>query len=408
MRGAGEELSIGERIAFYRVRRNLTQRELGGLIGRSEEWVSSVERGRRQARRLDVLTAVAAALRVGLPDLLGQPVLMEDDAGDDDVPAVRDALMAPRRLSRVLFQDDESEGGLDPEAAARFVEQLWFVYQAGRLGRVLADLPELIRTAQRLEDNPGDGQLGWAVSARVHHLTSTTLSKIGEVDLAWLAAERGMHAAEQVDDPLVLASAARAGTHAFLAAGRYDDALSLGVTAAGWLRARMDDDDPAALSLYGMLFLRTAMAAARRRDRAVTGDLLRQAAWAADRIGGDANYWHTGFGPANVELHRLSGALDLGDVAYVVEHGSRIATEHLPAERAVTHLVDMGRALSLVARDEEALARFLEAERLAPQLVRHSPLVRETVKTMYRRSPVTGARRGSPLMGLAERCRAVS
>jgi transcriptional regulator with XRE-family HTH domain len=79
MRGSGDELSVGERVAFYRRRRGLTQGTLGKLVGRSEEWVSSIERGRRQVRRLDVLTEVAGALRVGLPDLLGQPVLMEDD-----------------------------------------------------------------------------------------------------------------------------------------------------------------------------------------------------------------------------------------------------------------------------------------------------------------------------------------
>jgi hypothetical protein len=31
-----------------------------------------------------------------------------------------------------------------------------------------------------------------------------------------------MHAAEELDDPLVLASAARSGTHALLAVGRFD------------------------------------------------------------------------------------------------------------------------------------------------------------------------------------------
>jgi hypothetical protein len=65
-------------------------------VGRPEEWVGSIERGRRQVRRLDILTEVAQALRVTLPDLLGQPVLMEDEREGDDVPAVRDALMAPR------------------------------------------------------------------------------------------------------------------------------------------------------------------------------------------------------------------------------------------------------------------------------------------------------------------------
>jgi transcriptional regulator with XRE-family HTH domain len=408
MRGAGDQLSVGERIAFYRVRRGFTQATLGSLVGRSEEWVSSIERGRRQVRRLDVLTEVARALRVSLPDLLGQPVLMEDEERQDDIPAVRDALMAPRRLSRLLYRPTESATPPDPAVVGRFAEQVWFEYQAGRIGRVVTALPELIRTAQLLEDEPGSDRAGWAVSARVHHLAATTLSKVGESDLSWIAAERALHAAEQSDDPLVLASAARAGTHAFLANGRYDDALSLGSTAASWLQERMEEDDPAALSLFGMLHLRTAVAAGRHQDRSTARELLDQATGAAERLGEDANHWQTGFGPTNVELHRLSVALDLGDVAFVVEHAPRITTENLPAERTATHLIDTGRALSLVARDDEALTSFLDAEQIAPQLVRHSPVVREAVKVMHRRAPVTSRSRTSPLAGLAERCRAVA
>lgn len=407
MRGAGDGLRVGERIAFYRRRRGLTQSTLGALVGRSEEWVGSIERGRRQVRRLDILTEVAQALRVTLPDLLGQPVLMEGEHDDDDVPAVRDALMAPRRLSRMLFGEVNGPPP-DPATSARFVEQVWFEYQAGRLGRVVSALPSLISTAQRLEEEPGESRSGWAVSARVHHLAATTLIKMGENDLAWIAAERAMFAGEQADDPLVLASAARAGTHAFLANGRYQEALQLGVTAASWLRERMDEDDPAAVSLFGMLHLRTAGAAARRRDRATSRELLTQAQAAAERLGEDANYWQTGFGPTNVELHRLTAALDLGDVGYVVARGPHIGTAHLPVERAVCHLIDVGLALGMVADDDNAVAQFLEAEQRAPQLVRHSPLVREAVKTIYRRSPATHARKSSPLLGLAERCRAIA
>jgi hypothetical protein len=47
-----------------------------------------------------------------------------------------------------------------------------------------------------------------SLSARVHHLAATTLSKVGESDLSWIAAERALYAAEQADDPLVLASGA--------------------------------------------------------------------------------------------------------------------------------------------------------------------------------------------------------
>ena len=244
------------------------------------------------------------------------------------------------------------------------------------------------------------------MSARTHHLAATTLSKIGEADLAWIAAERSMQAADQADDPPVLASAARAGTHALLAVGRFRDALDLGTTASQWLQARLDEDDPAALSLYGMLHLRTAVAAGRHQDRTTATELLSRAKDASDRLGEDANHWTTGFGPTNVELHRLSVALDMGDVAYVVERGPAVPVDHVPAERRVSHLIDLSRALSLTARDDEALSNLLSAEQEAPQLVRHNPGVRETVRTMHRRAPASGGR-SSALLGLAERCRAV-
>src|SRR3954466_9024145 len=78
MRGAGDHYTVGDRIAFYRHRRGLTQRVVADLVGRSEDWLSKIERNKREIRRLDVLAEVASALRVGIGDLLGQPVLVED------------------------------------------------------------------------------------------------------------------------------------------------------------------------------------------------------------------------------------------------------------------------------------------------------------------------------------------
>jgi transcriptional regulator with XRE-family HTH domain len=408
MRGAGDSLSVGERIAFYRRRRGLSQAVLAGLVGRSEDWLSKIERGDRPARRLDVLSEVATALRVTLGDLLGQPVLVETEVPrDQDVPAVRDALMAPHRLSRVLFARDDAPVA-DAESAAALAESAWTNFQDGRIGRVIAALPALIAASQALEDQASSSQAQacWAVSARVHHLAASTMSKIGESDLAWIAAERAMHAADQADDPLVLASAARSGTHALLSVGRYDDAMQLGATAAQWLASQVRNSGPEALSLLGMLHLRSAVAAARHQDRGAVVDLLRRATEAASRLGEDGNYWQTGFGPTNVRLHEMSTALDLGDIAFVVEYGSSVDASSMPVERQATHHIDVARALSYVADDEGALAKLLEAERQAPQLVRHSSAVRETVRSMHRRTPAS-ASRAVPLRGLAERCQAV-
>jgi len=412
MRGAGDPLTVGERVAFYRRRRGLSQATLAGLVGRSEDWLSKIERGEREIHRLDVLVEVSRALRVTLGDLLGEPVLMEDEHRNDDIPAVRDALMAPQRLSKRLFGGGVEPEYVDPKPVARWAEDAWSDYQGGRIGKVVAALPRLIKTAQQMESAGGDGssykRQCAAVSARIHHLAATTLSKVGESDLAWIAAERAMQAADVSDDPLVLASAARSGTHALLAVGRFEDALELGNTAARWLVPRMNDGDAAALSLYGMLHLRSATAAARDHDRGIANELLGKAETAAEALGEDANHWQTGFGPTNVALHRISAGLDLGDVPFVVQRSQEIDTGAMPVERQVMHMIDYARALSMVAKDDDAVQVLLTAEEKSPQLVRHSATAREVVRTLYRRAPVTAGKKSSLLLALAERCRAVS
>ena len=407
MRGFGDQLSTGERIAHYRARRGMTQSVLSALVGRSEDWLSKIERGEREIRRVDVLADLARALRVTLGDLIGQPVLAEDERQNDDVPAVRDALMSPRLLSRTLFRS-VTPPPPDLGAVRRLASFSWDDYQAGRLGRVVAALPGLIQTAQLLEDaaeEPGARPADrLAVSARIHHLAATTLMKFGETDLSWIAAERALRAADRSADPLVLGSAARAATHALLGMGRYSEAIELGATAVDWMRTHAVANNDVALSLTGMLHLRLAVAAARRVDRAAAEQFLADAGAAADALGRDANLWHTGFGPTNVALHRAAAALDLGDIAYVVDTAPRVTVAHMPVERAVSYRLDLARGLSLAARDASALEVLLEAEQVAPGIVHHSVIARETVRELHRRD----RNRNSTLSALAERCRAVA
>jgi transcriptional regulator with XRE-family HTH domain len=64
MRGLGDHLSIGERIAFYRKRRGHTQEVLAGLVGRSTDWLAKIETGRRKPPRIDMLAELSRILRV--------------------------------------------------------------------------------------------------------------------------------------------------------------------------------------------------------------------------------------------------------------------------------------------------------------------------------------------------------
>ncbi|MEV0090073.1 helix-turn-helix domain-containing protein [Streptomyces sp. NPDC050738] len=410
MRGLGDHLSIGERIAFYRKRRGYTQEVLAGLVGRSTDWLAKAETGRRQPPRIDMLAELARVLRISLGDIVGQPVLMEDDKQQDDVPAVRDALMSPRRLSRLLFGPQADTQLPAPGPVRPIVERTWDDYQAGRLGSVVAALPGLLQTAQELEDravrSAEERRDCWAVSARAHHLAATTLAKVGESDISWLAAERAMRAADESGDPLVLASAARSGTHALLANGRYDDAMELGETTATWLAPQIQEDDPEALSLLGMIYLRAAIAAARHQDRGTATNLLGRAETLANRLGSDANHWQTSFGPTNVMLHRLSAELDLENISYVVEHG-QVDVDHMPPERGVSHRIDYARALTLAGRGDDAFTELRTAESTSPQLVRNNPRVRETLRDLIKQSPVTGGARSAEVFVMAQRCKAV-
>src|SRR3954469_12398199 len=64
---------LGRRIATYRRRRGFSQAALAGLVGRSESWLSQVERGVRSVDRMSVLLDLARVLHVEVDALIGRP-----------------------------------------------------------------------------------------------------------------------------------------------------------------------------------------------------------------------------------------------------------------------------------------------------------------------------------------------
>jgi transcriptional regulator with XRE-family HTH domain len=65
---------IGTNIAAHRRAADITQADLAARVGRSVQWVSAVEQGRRHADRLTDLLRIATVLRCTLEDLIGRPV----------------------------------------------------------------------------------------------------------------------------------------------------------------------------------------------------------------------------------------------------------------------------------------------------------------------------------------------
>jgi len=94
--------------------------------------------------------------------------------------------------------------------------------------------------------------------------------------------------------------------------------------------------------------------------------------------------------------------MEPGDVQVAVDLGPRVDASPLPKERRIRHAIEVARAYSAWNRHDEALSVLLDAERQAPEQVRHHYLSRQLVLSWIRRE------RGKPsgqLAALARRLR---
>jgi transcriptional regulator with XRE-family HTH domain len=403
MRGMTTKLTIGERVAWYRRRRGLSQEVLAGLIGRTADWLGKIENNRIELDRLSVIKSLADVLDVSLGDLLAEPSLLEwtADSGMETVPALRSALMEYRGITSLGTADAQSE---PPDLATlrRDTTELWDAYHGSRFGFVTGRLPGLLRYAQAAADEFDGQDLDDARSllGLTYQLAATQLTKLGETDLAWIAAERGLSAVRLVGDPVITGSLFRSVSHALLSTGRFQDAVRLTNDAAGYLDQQLADATPELLSVYGTLLLGGSVAAARASDAGTARGFLTAADDAATRLGKDANHLWTAFGPTNVAIHRVATAGELGDFQVALDLGPRVDTASLPTERRVRHALEVSRAYSSRNRQDDALAVLLDAEQMAPEQVRHHFLGRQLVLTWIRQQ------RGKPsstLVGLARR-----
>ncbi|MGA4563103.1 helix-turn-helix domain-containing protein [Uniformispora flossi] len=402
-----QSLTIGERVAWYRRRRGLSQSVLAGLVGRTTDWLSKAENNRIELDRLSVITSLADALDVSLGDLLAEPALVEwsADGGNCTVPALREALMNYKQLTPLLgATPDDEPPALQPLRA--HVGDVLDAYQAsrygfatGRLPRVLADALAASRTYSGHEQAEA-----FALLALAYHGAAMVLGKIGEPELAWIAADRGLAAAQHSGDSAVTGSLFRAVAHCLLATGRFTAAVQLVRDAAAVMQPELGSAGDEYLSAYGTLFLAGAMAAARADDRTTAQSFLREADETARRLGADANHLWTAFGPTNVAIHRVATASELGDIQIAADRGLRIDTSGMPVERRVRHSLEVAKALSAWNRTDEALAVLLDAERAAPEQVRHHYVSRELVVGWIRG---TRGRPSQPLADLANRLRIV-
>jgi transcriptional regulator with XRE-family HTH domain len=406
MRGMTDSLTIGERVAWYRRRRGITQEVLAGLVGRTTDWLSKAENNRIELDRLSVIRSLAEALDVTIGDLVGEPTLLDwtEDSGRSTVPAVRAALMNYREVVPVLAHDRSDGEPPDLDRFETVVASIWDAYQGSRYGYVTGRLPQLLhdaRLAERAYDGI-EGERAKGLLALSYQAAATMLTKLGDADLGWMAAERGLNAAQASGSPVIVGSLFRSVAHTLLSTGRNDEAVQLTRDTADYLDSGLGTASPEYLSIYGTLFLTGSMAAARNEDRDTSMSFLAEADATAARITGEPNHLWTAFGATNVAIHRVSTAMELGDVQVALDLGPKVDASALPTERRIRHSIEVARAYSSRNRQDDALRIMLGAENVAPEQVRHHYLSRQLVLTWARRQR---AKPSLELAGLAERLR---
>ena len=394
-------MGLGARIATYRRRRGLSQAALAGLVGRSESWLSQVERGVRSIDRLSVLLDLARVLHVDVEALTGRPWQYAPNGGAlaGGLTDLRRALMS---YSALLGQ--EPAGLVELSDLRARVAETHRLYQAARYDDVIGMLPGVLSAVEGFPSRRNGLQresLLAYVSAYV--VAAKLVTKLGAGDLAILAADRAANAAVDAGSLSARGMAGYQVVCALLRSDQLDDAERLAVELAEELTGSTRSDEPSLVSVVGALWLIAAVIAARKTDRGEAWLRLDRAGALAGLLGEDGNHAWTGFGPTNVAIHRVSVAAELGDAGEALRAATAVDQERLPpgllSRRAQVNL-DLAWAQAQRRRDAEATLHLLEAERIAPQVMRHNVIAQEIVREMLAR----GARRQTTALSLlAER-----
>lgn len=391
-----ENNHIGARVRQWRHRRGLSRRQFADRVGRSTSWLDKVESGERALVRLPMLERVADALGISVATLTEPTAIPMPRSPLDqlDVIALRTALQRVGAITGLYGNGggEEAEHAPDPRRLRRQVEYLWTSFQNAHYSVIGGHLPRLLietQDAVQLVDED-ERQHARETLSLAYQLTASTMWKLKEPDLAWLAAERGFCLAELVGDPLLISDAARRVGHGLMATGHSDQALTL-------LRADMDRLEPDLgtadaeyLSVFGMLPLMASIVAARDDQPAEAREFTSIGKAIATRLGQDRNEHWTAFGPTNAAVHAVSVLVELHEYGEAIEVADQLdpaGFAFLPRERRASHLVDVARAEAGNGQLRESLIRLREADDLASEEVRWRPLGRDLITQLRDRWP---------------------
>ncbi|SBT43351.1 helix-turn-helix domain-containing protein [Micromonospora narathiwatensis] len=379
--------TFGTRLRAHRERAGKTRPVLGGLVGRSAEWVKALENGRLLPPRLPMLLRLAEVLDISdLADLTGDqslPVASVTRAGHPDV----DHVVAAMQRTTVPVGD-----AMSVDVLRGLVDQAWARWHRSTVERtaVAAVLPGLLTEAQRSVrrlDGPARRQAQVEL-ARVYHLAQLYLAHQPYPELVWLAADRAMLAAQGADDPAAIAVAAWYYAHVYRGANQVDAAEQVLVDAVGLVDLAAGGEQ---LARWGQAQLGIALGHSKAGRAGKAWRAWDAADGAASRLGsGYAHPWLM-FGPVACAAYAVTIETDLCRAGEAVRRADTADYRALPSHtRRAAALIDAARA-HLLNRGEVAAMHLLgRALRESVDTVRHHPFARTVALELSSRPGTVG------------------
>lgn len=374
-----DQSSVGETVRRLRRWRGLSQVALAGLAGRSQGWLSRIESGQLGLHALTDLEALADALQVHPADVTGRPHRPPGGRTwevDALVPAIRVALVdeVPDVRPRPVAELEER--------VQRLSRLMW---RDGDLTGLAAALPALLGEVRLASVDGGteeDRRRALQLLAVVTSVAFPMLKNLGHTDLALVASNRSVAAAEELGDPLWRAYAGFRRSHALIPAGSPVRALQVIRRSVDELQPHVGDDPPT-LRMYGMAHLTAALWASRAGESAATAEHSLAAEETAARLAGDGEWFDITFGPQQVAIHQVGNAARLGEGDRAADLAAGVDTSAVrPVHRAM-FAANVAHGLSQARRGDDAVHALRRSEDLAPQRMRTSQHFRELVMTLF-------------------------
>ncbi|MER5562493.1 transcriptional regulator [Streptomyces sp. CB01201] len=383
-----EAEEIGRRVRRARLRLGMPQADLATALGKTQGWVSKMERGLIELDRVGLLNLIAAELHVHPNDLIGRPYTSS--------PAENQWQVSASSIMRELRRYDLTpvyDGTPRPSGELwREMTRLHRLRDAAANVAILRVLPDLLREARALaEVSAGhEREEAYAIYAVACKFAHTAAHALGHPELIAMAAERAAWSARLSGDPVMPALADWMRVWDMWATADWDDSLTLSDKALAGVQRAYERGEPLAVRMWGTLQLRAAVSAARSGRAAETEERIGHAKAAADRLSGYQgppvyDRHSVTFSPGNVQIHAISVALEMGDQTKALAINRRTGPEvvaALPNSRQGHHHMDLARAWLWDGSRDRALGELETAERIAPQLVRNHPVARSTLRAI--------------------------